>query len=70
MPSQSFPASDPAAAFADVPANAPISVNVLAGDLTDRPSNPTAVTVPNASFRVNALTRISARVIDRDIIRS
>ena len=35
---ESFPASDPAAAFADKPQDRPVSVNV--GPLGDRPSNP------------------------------
>jgi aconitate hydratase len=46
---ESFPASDSAAAFADKPGDAPISVNALAGDLTDRPSNPTAVTLADGT---------------------
>jgi aconitate hydratase len=46
---ESFPASDPAAAFADKPADAPISVNDVAGDLTTRPSNPTAVTLADGT---------------------
>jgi aconitate hydratase len=46
---ESFPASDPAAAFADKPSDAPISVNAVAGDITARPSNPTEVTLADGT---------------------
>ncbi|AEH09581.1 MULTISPECIES: aconitate hydratase [Protofrankia] len=46
---ESFPASDPAAAFADKAGDAPVSSNGVAGDVADRPSNPTRVTLADGT---------------------
>ncbi|MEX5634524.1 aconitate hydratase [Parafrankia sp. FMc2] len=46
---ESFPASDPAAAFADKPSDAPVSANGVAGDVSGRPSNPTRVTLADGT---------------------
>ncbi|CAO5168873.1 aconitate / 2-methylaconitate hydratase (bifunctional aconitase) [Frankia sp. AiPs1] len=46
---ESFPASDPAAAFADKPSDAPVSVNAVAGSVTGRPSSPTSVTLADGT---------------------
>jgi aconitate hydratase len=46
---ESFPASDPAAAFTDKPSDAPVSVNAVAGSVADRPSSPTPVTLADGT---------------------
>ncbi len=46
---ESFPASDPAAAFADKPSDAPVSVNAVSGPVADRPSKPTPVTLADGT---------------------
>nr|WP_278184604.1 aconitate hydratase [Parafrankia irregularis] len=46
---ESFPASDPAAPFADKPSDAPVSVNAVAGDISGRPSKPTRVTLADGT---------------------
>ncbi|ABW11603.1 aconitate hydratase 1 [Parafrankia sp. EAN1pec] len=46
---ESFPASDSAAAFADKPSDAPVSANAVSGDVADRPSIPTKLTLADGT---------------------